>query len=116
MVLLTATDYFSPSDWVHHYDFRWQHHSLQGFSAQYGLFAANAQQQLYPNPAALNVVEEGVRLIEFLGRMLGKALYEGILLELPLAGMSMPTCRVHSSAALYIHLCTTNAAVVNHGA
>lgn len=58
----------------------------QGFSPQYGLFEANAAQELYPNPGAMGVVEEAPRLLEFLGRMLGKALYEGILLELPLAG------------------------------
>ena len=32
-------------------------------------------------------------LLEFLGRMLGKALYEGILLDLPLAGFFLKKFR-----------------------
>ncbi len=47
---------------------------------------ATAGQQLYPDPAALALIPEAAQLLEFLGRMLGKALYEGILVELPLAG------------------------------
>lgn len=42
--------------------------------------------QLYPSPSAFTVVEDAARLLEFLGRMLGKAMYEGVLVELPLAG------------------------------
>lgn len=57
-----------------------------GLSAEYGLFASNAAHQLYPNPAALRLVEDAPRLLAFLGRMLGKAVYENVLLELPLAG------------------------------
>lgn len=59
-----------------------------GFSPQAGLFVSTAQNQLYPNPAALAAVDGASRLLAFLGRMLGKALYEGVLLELPLAGVS----------------------------
>lgn len=59
-----------------------------GLSAEYGLFASNAAHQLYPNPAAMCVVEDAPRLLAFLGRMLGKAMYENVLLELPLAGKS----------------------------
>lgn len=57
-----------------------------GAAEQYGLFAANSQRQLYPNPACVTVLDDAPRLLAFLGRMLGKAMYEGILLELPLAG------------------------------
>ncbi|GFR51002.1 hypothetical protein Agub_g13328, partial [Astrephomene gubernaculifera] len=64
-----------------------------GMSAQYGLFAANTAHQLYPNPAAMRVVEDAPRLLAFLGRMLGKAMYEGVLLELPLAGFFLKKFR-----------------------
>uniref|UniRef100_A0A6S8NUX6 HECT-type E3 ubiquitin transferase n=1 Tax=Dunaliella tertiolecta TaxID=3047 RepID=A0A6S8NUX6_DUNTE len=57
----------------------------QGFHTQYGLFTANAQNELYPSPASFELMEDAPRLLEFLGCMLGKAMYEGILLELPLA-------------------------------
>lgn len=53
---------------------------------QFGLFTATPQRELYPSPSGYAAVPEGVALLEFLGRMLGKAVYEGILLELPLAG------------------------------
>ncbi|PNH10256.1 E3 ubiquitin-protein ligase [Tetrabaena socialis] len=64
-----------------------------GLSAEYGLFASNASHQLYPNPAAMRVVEDAPRLLGFLGRMLGKAMYENVLLELPLAGFFLKKFR-----------------------
>mmetsp|Transcript_5042 Transcript_5042/g.14483 ORF Transcript_5042/g.14483 Transcript_5042/m.14483 type:complete len:998 (+) Transcript_5042:1276-4269(+) len=58
----------------------------EGFDPNAGLFAATSDNKLYPNPAAGALVGDAPRLLDFLGRMLGKALFEGILLELPLAG------------------------------
>ncbi len=69
-----------------------------GLSAEYGLFASNAAHQLYPNPAALRLVEDAPRLLAFLGRMLGKAVYENVLLELPLAGEGKLIHRGRSAA------------------
>jgi len=43
------------------------------------------QNELYPSPASFELLSDAPRLLEFLGCMLGKAMYEGILLELPLA-------------------------------
>ena len=57
---------------------------LEGFSDKRGLFRANARNELYPDPAA-GTSSVVLRLYEFLGKMVGKAVYEGILLELPLA-------------------------------
>ncbi|GIL88261.1 hypothetical protein Vretimale_14138 [Volvox reticuliferus] len=64
-----------------------------GLSAEYGLFACNSAHQAYPNPAAMRVVDDAPRLMAFLGRMLGKAMYENILLELPLAGFFLKKFR-----------------------
>lgn len=47
---------------------------------------ATADHHLYPNPAAGLVHQHPAAMFEFLGRILGKSIYEGILLELPLAG------------------------------
>ncbi|KAI8471302.1 MAG: hypothetical protein J3K34DRAFT_417756 [Monoraphidium minutum] len=58
----------------------------QGFDPQLGLFAATPQRELYPSPAAVSCRPDGAALLEFLGAMLGKAVSEGVLLELPLAG------------------------------
>ena len=42
--------------------------------------AATEEGLLYPHPAAASL-GHGLPMIEFLGRIVGKALYEGILLE-----------------------------------
>ena len=55
-----------------------------GFNADYGLFTATADGLAYPQPAA-TTVPNGLGLVEFLGLVVGKALYEGILLDVPLA-------------------------------
>ncbi|KAK2965376.1 hypothetical protein RJ640_024118 [Escallonia rubra] len=52
------------------------------FTPEYGLFSqtSTSDRLLIPNTAA-RVVENGAQMIEFLGRVVGKALYEGILLD-----------------------------------
>ncbi|CAI5968216.1 unnamed protein product, partial [Closterium sp. NIES-65] len=52
------------------------------FDPGYGLFlqAATEEGYLYPHPAAA-ALGHGIPMVEFLGRIVGKALYEGILLE-----------------------------------
>ena len=47
-----------------------------GLLAQAGLFAATPEQKIYPSPAAALVVQDAYALFEFLGKMLGKAMYE----------------------------------------
>lgn len=41
--------------------------------------------KLYPNPSVASIVEDYQKHYYFIGRMLGKALYENLLVELPLA-------------------------------
>lgn len=43
---------------------------------QVGLFNSTPEQKLYPNPAAAAAVPDAYALYEFLGKMLGKAMYE----------------------------------------
>ncbi|KAK3010125.1 hypothetical protein RJ639_010724 [Escallonia herrerae] len=52
------------------------------FMPEYGLFSqtSTSDRLLIPNTAA-RVIENGAQMIEFLGRVVGKALYEGILLD-----------------------------------
>jgi HECT-domain (ubiquitin-transferase) len=57
----------------------------EGFDPEAGLFCQTTDRRLYPNPHALHAVPHAMKFIEFLGKMVGKALWEGILLELPLA-------------------------------
>merc|ERR1719421_392058 len=56
-----------------------------GFDPALGLFAATPDGTLYPNPAAPLRVPDAYALYEFLGAVLAKTVYEGILLDLPLA-------------------------------
>lgn len=48
----------------------------EGFNPQLGLFLATSDNRLYPNPNASLAMEQAIPAFEFLGRMLGKAMYE----------------------------------------
>ncbi|XP_065855485.1 E3 ubiquitin-protein ligase UPL7 isoform X2 [Euphorbia lathyris] len=56
--------------------------SKAAFSPEYGLFSqtSTSERLLIPNTTA-RYLENGIQMIEFLGRVVGKALYEGILLD-----------------------------------
>ncbi|XP_073289436.1 E3 ubiquitin-protein ligase UPL7 [Primulina huaijiensis] len=56
--------------------------SKSAFSPEYGLFsqASTSDRLLIPNTTA-RYLDNGIQMIEFLGRIAGKALYEGILLD-----------------------------------
>ena len=56
-----------------------------GFEPSAGLFCAGDDGALFPDPAALVRVPDALAKFEWLGAVLGKALFEGILVELPLA-------------------------------
>ncbi|CAG8700294.1 2723_t:CDS:10 [Cetraspora pellucida] len=56
------------------------------FNTEYGLFLSTNEQLLYPNPHSYARHETQLRYYEFLGRILGKALYEGILVDAAFAG------------------------------
>lgn len=55
------------------------------FDIQYGLFKETADHLLYPNPASHMVHDEHLLYFEFLGKILGKAMFEGILVDIPFA-------------------------------
>eukprot|EP00656_Telonema_subtile_P011398 TRINITY_DN1562_c0_g1_i5.p1 TRINITY_DN1562_c0_g1~~TRINITY_DN1562_c0_g1_i5.p1 ORF type:complete len:431 (+),score=103.84 TRINITY_DN1562_c0_g1_i5:793-2085(+) len=57
----------------------------QGFNPEYGLFKETPERQIYPNPGSEMFGESHLQYISFLGKMVGKAVYEGILVELPFA-------------------------------
>lgn len=57
----------------------------EGFDPQFGLFAEGAEGALYPNPAAVLRRRDAASWFEFLGAVLAKTVYEGILVELPFA-------------------------------
>ena len=59
-----------------------------------GLFVETPDRTLYPNPASyIRAGPDHLRKLEFLGAILGKAVYEGILVDLPLAGFFLAKLR-----------------------
>ena len=68
----------------------------EAFSDDHLLFVANKRNAFYPNPLAVDQVRENrarsysvaqlLERFEFLGRVVGKCLYEGILLDIAFAG------------------------------
>jgi len=55
------------------------------FDPNRGFFSVTRNQMLYPNPNVSHIYENFAEHYFFIGRMLGKALYENMLVELPLA-------------------------------
>ncbi|KAG9127108.1 hypothetical protein FRC07_000668 [Ceratobasidium sp. 392] len=55
------------------------------FDSNHGLWLANKQQELYPNPHPYAKEATQLEWFRFIGRVLGKALYEGILVDIAFA-------------------------------
>ncbi|CAG8480586.1 2866_t:CDS:10, partial [Paraglomus occultum] len=58
----------------------------EAFDANRGLFVTTKDQLLYPNTLRYAQEEQQLNCYEFLGRILGKALYEGVLVDFAFAG------------------------------
>ncbi|CAH3047243.1 unnamed protein product [Porites evermanni] len=65
-----------------------------GFDPKIGFFKSTHERLLYPNPQAAILARDYLKHYHFLGRMLGKALYENMLVELPFA--SFFSCKLLS--------------------
>jgi ubiquitin-protein ligase E3 C len=63
-----------------------------GVDPNRGLFRLDSQNRIYPNPIAKKIVAEHWKHYYVIGRLVGKALYEQTLLELPLAGFFIQKC------------------------
>ncbi|EFC43089.1 predicted protein [Naegleria gruberi] len=61
--------------------------SKLAFSNSYGLFKATDDGRLYPNPNSSIIYPDGLdlRFYNFLGKILGKAIYDAIVIDLPFA-------------------------------
>ncbi|CAO1624719.1 unnamed protein product [Jaminaea pallidilutea] len=57
----------------------------EAFDTDRGLWRATDQQELFPNPSSYARQSEQLQWYSFLGRVLGKALYEGILVDVRFA-------------------------------
>ena len=69
------------------------------FDPNRGLFRLTKANLLYPSPSSAQADPYHLRYFEFVGRMLGKAIYEGIVLDVPLADFFVLKL-LHKSATL----------------
>jgi hypothetical protein len=60
--------------------------STEVFNTDRGLWQATKQQELYPSPTQYATESHQLNWYQFIGRVLGKALYEGILADVSFAG------------------------------
>ncbi|CAG2116867.1 unnamed protein product [Medioppia subpectinata] len=74
------------------------------FDPNRGFFASTSDSLLYPNPSVTLIVENYVKHFYFVGRMLGKAIYENMLVELPFAAFFLAKLLArHSASDVEIH-------------
>lgn len=64
------------------------------------LFRMSSENQLYPSPSSV-LTENHLELLEFTGKMLGKALYEGIVVDCPFSGFFLSQVIGEQQSALY---------------
>eukprot|EP01038_Epipyxis_sp_PR26KG_P007199 gene7199-9826_t len=60
--------------------------SKAAFNPNFGLFIPTSQQLLTPNPGASQIIPSYLQYYHFIGRMLGKTIYEKLLFESEFAG------------------------------
>lgn len=59
----------------------WEKLAETAFNPEYGLFRVTEERLLFPNPEAWKYHENVETLLEFLGLVIGKAIFEGIVVE-----------------------------------
>ncbi|KAH7646304.1 Ubiquitin-protein ligase E3B [Dermatophagoides farinae] len=70
------------------------------FDPGLNLFRITSEQRLYPSPTSY-IHENHLSLFEFVGKMLGKAVYEGIVVDVPFASFFLSQVLGQQQSALY---------------
>ncbi|KAK2176480.1 hypothetical protein NP493_662g01045 [Ridgeia piscesae] len=70
------------------------------FDPSLNLFKATSEHKLYPSPLSF-IQENHLALFEFVGRILAKAVYEGIVVEVPFASFFLSQILGHQRSATY---------------
>ncbi|KOB78285.1 Ubiquitin-protein ligase E3B [Operophtera brumata] len=70
------------------------------FDPSLNLFRATSEERLYPSPTSC-LQDNHLQLFEFIGRMLGKAVYEGIVVDVPFASFFLSQVLGQTQQALY---------------
>uniref|UniRef100_A0A1B6LAX7 Ubiquitin-protein ligase E3B n=1 Tax=Graphocephala atropunctata TaxID=36148 RepID=A0A1B6LAX7_9HEMI len=70
------------------------------FDPSLNLFRVTSEERLYPSPSSY-LQDNHLQLFEFIGRMLGKAVYEGIVVDVPFALFFLSQVAGQTQQALY---------------
>lgn len=70
------------------------------FDPSLNLFRVTTEERLYPSPTS-SLQDNHLQLFEFVGRMLGKAVYEGIVVDVPFASFFLSQVLGQTQQALY---------------
>jgi ubiquitin-protein ligase E3 B len=70
------------------------------FDPSLNLFKTTSENRLYPSPTSF-LQENHLQLFEFVGRMLGKAVYEGIVVDVPFASFFLSLVLGQTQQAFY---------------
>lgn len=70
------------------------------FDPSLNLFRVTSEERLYPSPTS-HMQDHHLQLFEFVGRMLGKAVYEGIVVDVPFASFFLSQLLGQQHQALY---------------
>ncbi|ELT93611.1 hypothetical protein CAPTEDRAFT_162148 [Capitella teleta] len=73
---------------------------MRVFDPSLNLFKVTSEQKLYPSSTS-SIQENHLALFEFVGRMLGKAVYEGIVVDVPFAPFFLSQIMGHQHGATY---------------
>lgn len=73
------------------------------FDPGLNLFTTTSEERLYPSPLS-HMTDNHLDLFEFVGRMIGKAVYEGIVVDIPFAAFFLTQVLGHDHSSLYSYL------------
>jgi len=73
------------------------------FDPGLNLFCTTSEERLYPSPLS-HITDNHLDLFEFVGKMIGKAVYEGIVVDVPFASFFLTQVLGHDHSALYSYL------------
>ena len=73
------------------------------FDPGLNLFCSTSEERLYPSPTS-HITENHLDLFEFVGKMIGKAVYEGIVVDVPFASFFLTQILGHDHNAMYSYL------------
>jgi len=73
------------------------------FDPGLNLFCSTSEERLYPSPTS-HITENHLDLFEFVGKMIGKAVYEGIVVDVPFASFFLTQILGHDHHAMYSYL------------